>query len=73
MKNKMQKVAAIIFLLIFGGNILFLNAPFRPSTQNLEKIGILLFSTYLVPFELLSILLVASIIGVMYIAGEDKK
>ncbi len=73
MKNKVQKIAAILFLLIFGGNILFLNASFVPRTQNMENIGILLFSTYFVPFELLSILLVASIIGVMYIAGEDKQ
>ncbi|KJE50083.1 MULTISPECIES: NADH-quinone oxidoreductase subunit J [Acidiplasma] len=72
MKNKLQKIAVSVFFIIFAANILFIRASFIPRTQNLFNIGKLLFSAYLVPFELLSVILVASIIGVMFIAGEVK-
>ncbi len=73
MKNKAQKIAAIAFIVIIGINLLSINKSFVPKSQDISRIGILLFSTYIVPFELLSVLLVASIIGVMYIVGDDEK
>ncbi|HIH60859.1 MAG TPA: short chain dehydrogenase [Ferroplasma sp.] len=73
MKNRAQKIAAIAFIIVIGINLLSINKGFIPKSQDLSSIGILLFSTYIVPFELLSVLLVASIIGVMYIVGDDEK
>lgn len=73
MKNKIQKIAAILFLIVFGANILYIKKSFIPKSQNISKIGMLLFSSYLIPFELLSIILVASIIGVMFIVRDDEK
>jgi len=73
MKNKIQKIAAILFLIVFGANVLYIKGSFIPKSQNISKIGMLLFSSYLIPFELLSIILVASIIGVMFIVRDDEK
>ena len=73
MKNKLQKIAAILFLIVFGANILYIRGSFIPESQNLSKIGTVLFSSYLIPFELLSVILVASIIGVMFIVRDDEE
>jgi len=73
LKNKAQKIAAIVFIIVIGINLLTINKSFAIKPQDITGIGTLLFSTYIVPFELLSVLLVASIIGVMYIVGDDEK
>ena len=73
MKNKAQKIAAIVFIIVIGINLLTINKSFAIKPQDITGIGTFLFSTYIVPFELLSVLLVASIIGVMYIVGDDEK
>ncbi len=73
MKNKAQKIAAIVFIIVIGINLLTINKSFAIKPQDITGIGTLLFSTYIVPFELLSVLLVASIIGVMYIVEDDEK
>ena len=73
MKNKAQKIAAIVFLIVIGANLLTISGTFTRRSQDISGIGHLLFSTYIVPFELLSVLLVAAIIGVMYIVGDDEK
>jgi NADH:ubiquinone oxidoreductase subunit 6 (subunit J) len=73
LKNKAQKIAVVLFFILIGANLLTISKGFVPVSQNIARIGILLFSTYIVPFELLSVLLVASIIGVMYIVGDDEK
>jgi NADH-quinone oxidoreductase subunit J len=73
LKNKIQKIAAIAFIAVIGINLLSISKSFSPHSQDISSIGMLLFSTYIVPFELLSVLLVAAIIGVMYIVGDDEK
>ncbi|WMT52155.1 MAG: NADH-quinone oxidoreductase subunit J [Ferroplasma sp.] len=73
MKNKAQKIAAIVFFIVIGANLLTISGTFTRHSQDIARIGHLLFSTYVVPFELLSVLLVAAIIGVMYIVGDDEK
>ena len=73
MKNKAQKIAAIAFLIVIGANLLTISGTFTRRSPDIASIGQLLFSTYVVPFELLSVLLVAAIIGVMYIVGDDEK
>ncbi len=72
MKNRFQKIAVILFLIVFGANILYIRGSFIPKSQNISKIGMVLFSSYLIPFELLSVILVASIIGVMFIVRDEE-
>ena len=49
--------------------------PQNPADQsNIEGIGMLVFTHYVVPFEVLSVVLLASLIGAIYMAkGEDHK
>jgi NADH:ubiquinone oxidoreductase subunit 6 (subunit J) len=49
--------------------------PENPTDQsNIEGIGMLLFTQYVVPFEVLSIVLLASLIGAIYMAkGEGNQ
>jgi F420H2 dehydrogenase subunit J len=42
--------------------------------SNIEGIGMLIFTQYAVPFEVLSIVLLASLVGAIYLAkGEGNK
>lgn len=46
--------------------------PADPS--NVEGIGMLIFTQYLAPFEVLSVVLLASLIGAIYMAkGEESE
>lgn len=49
--------------------------PQNPADQsNIESIGMLIFTHYVVPFEVLSIVLLASLIGAIYLAkGEGNR
>lgn len=49
--------------------------PGNPADQsNIEGIGMLIFTQYAAPFEVLSIVLLASLIGAIYMAkGEGNK
>lgn len=49
--------------------------PENPADQsNIEGIGMLLFTQFVAPFEVLSIVLLASLIGAIYMAkGEGNK
>jgi NADH-quinone oxidoreductase subunit J len=49
--------------------------PENPTDQsNIEGIGMLLFTHYVAPFEVLSIVLLASLIGAIYMAkGEGNQ
>lgn len=49
--------------------------PQNPADQsNIEGIGMLIFTQYIVPFEVLSVVLLASLVGAIYMAkGEDNK
>jgi len=49
--------------------------PQNPADQsNIEGIGMLIFTHYVAPFEILSIVLLASLVGAIYMAkGEGNK
>jgi F420H2 dehydrogenase subunit J len=51
------------------------NLPENPADQsNIEGIGMLIFTQYAAPFEVLSIVLLASLVGAIYLAkGEGNK
>ena len=65
-------VASVLFLVVFGMEAVSIQGSFTPVTQNLTSISVVLFNTYVVPFELLSLILVAGIIGMFYIAGREE-
>jgi NADH:ubiquinone oxidoreductase subunit 6 (subunit J) len=49
--------------------------PQNPADQsNIEGIGMLIFTHYIAPFEVLSIVLLASLVGAIYMAkGEGNR
>lgn len=81
-----QTVAAIIFTVALGGMVLaavaggqlapatgiytseFLS---RPENGNVQVIGTLLFSEFLLPFEIASVLLLVAIVGAMTLARRE--
>lgn len=71
MNNKLSAVAAIVFLVVFGIEVARINVSFIPSSQDIAMIGFTLFGKYVIPFEMLSLILVAGIIGMFYIAGRE--
>jgi len=43
------------------------------STDNLRELGMVLFSDYLLPFEVTSILLLVAMVGAIVLTGKEKK
>ena len=80
--NDNWMIAGLISLLSFGGLYLLLNnwsgfmkmAPALPETDMLVELGTALVSPnmYLLPFEIASVLLLAALIGAVYVANEAK-
>ncbi len=71
-----------VSLLVVGGLLLliisvFWNTPFgggaSPPVQTTPYIGRLLITTYLLPFEVVSILLLAALIGALILARKEKE
>ncbi len=71
MNKTLAAVAAALFFVVFTLEAISIQGSFTPVTQDLTSISVALFSTYVVPFELLSLILVAGIIGMFYIAGRE--
>jgi NADH-quinone oxidoreductase subunit J len=71
MNKRIAALASIIFFLVFGFEVVSIKGSFIPSSQDLNAIGKLLFNEYVVPFELLSLIMVAGVIGMFYIAGRE--
>ncbi|MEM0158066.1 MAG: hypothetical protein QW812_00960 [Thermoplasmataceae archaeon] len=78
MNNKLAALAAALFVIVFGFEVAQISGQFNPTTQSLEMIGYTIFGSatvagkYVVPFELLSLILVAGIIGMFYISGREE-
>lgn len=73
-------VLLALTLLIESGYLIFTRSDLltvlQPATSNYgnpQAIGELLFSQYLLPFEITSILLLAAMVGVIVLTKEDKK
>lgn len=49
------------------------NNTFQPSDNTIQNIGINLMTRYLLPFEVLSVLLLMALIGAAHLARKDKK
>jgi NADH-quinone oxidoreductase subunit J len=78
-----QKVFAVFFglvLLITLGGAVYSGvlqvqpaiAVARPAVENTKAVAALLFTDYLLPFEIASILLLAAIVGAIYLARKES-
>jgi NADH-quinone oxidoreductase subunit J len=64
----------LIFIIVFLYEVVQITGSeyvFAPQSQVISQISTGLFNSYLLPFELISMILVGSIIGVLYIAGRN--
>ncbi|MCL4336532.1 MAG: hypothetical protein M1393_02025 [Candidatus Thermoplasmatota archaeon] len=71
MNKKLASISATLFFIVFAIEIIRIPGTFTPVSQNLNSIAIELFGNYVVPFEVLSLILVTGIIGMFYIAGRE--
>jgi NADH-quinone oxidoreductase subunit J len=70
--NKIPAViASVFFFIVMAVEVFQIPGSFIPKEQSIANIGLLLMNEYLVPFELLSIILVAGILGMMHISEDD--
>lgn len=72
MNKKLAIFTSALFLIVFALEAVSIKGSFTPVTQDLTSISVELFNVYVVPFELLSLILVAGIIGMFYIAGREN-
>ncbi len=63
--------AVLVALFSVIGQLTFVSLP-NPSTSNLKILGIGIMSDYLLPFELIAILLLAALIGAAIIASKKE-
>jgi NADH-quinone oxidoreductase subunit J len=64
----------LIFIIVFLYEVVQITGSkyvFTTQSQVISQISTGLFNSYLLPFELISMILVGSIIGVLYIAGRN--
>ncbi|MBM4761521.1 NADH-quinone oxidoreductase subunit J [Bacillus sp. B15-48] len=74
-----KKVWLILGVLAFGAvfyvgiyNLDFGGPPADLHVNNTEQIGILLFSEYIIPFELMSVLLLVAFVGAIILSKKDE-
>jgi NADH-quinone oxidoreductase subunit J len=76
--NQQRGIAALVGLGILAGLVYLLNGAFgdQPATKIGEvrtgEIGESLFRTYVLPFEVISVLLLAALIGAVVLARKDE-
>lgn len=64
--------ALLVALVLFFSNGLFVS-PLPALKGTVEALGEVLFTEYMIPFELTSVLFLASVIGVVYLGKSKKK
>ncbi|MHB8371204.1 MAG: NADH-quinone oxidoreductase subunit J [Thermoplasmataceae archaeon] len=64
-------VSAVLFFIVMAVEVFQIPGSFIPNEQSISQIGILLMNEYIIPFELLSLILVAGILGMMHISEDD--
>lgn len=65
-------IASILFFLVIAFAEVTIPGSYTPFQQNIAGISSLLFSTYIIPFELLSVVLVGGIIGMFHTAEDEE-
>lgn len=75
MNKKGAFAVVLVFLIVFLYEVVQISGAkftFTPQSQIIPLISQGLFSTYIVPFELISMILVGGILGALYIAGREN-
>ncbi|MEX0991090.1 MAG: NADH-quinone oxidoreductase subunit J [Actinomycetota bacterium] len=75
--NQQRGLAAVVGLVVFGGIAWLLwnafgGAVFTPEPASTTEIGALIFDKFVLPFEVVSMLLLAALIGAVVIARKDE-
>jgi NADH-quinone oxidoreductase subunit J len=75
--NFQSRAALLILLLIAGVTIWSVSSSESQITTlatnfNVKALGRMLFTSYLFPFEIISILIISSVIGALYIARKEE-
>lgn len=65
-------LASSFFFLVIFVEIIQITGSIGRISQNIAAISNSLFGEYLVPFELISLILVGGIIGMLYISGREE-
>jgi NADH-quinone oxidoreductase subunit J len=65
-------ISAILFFIVMAVSVVSISGTYVPTQQSITGISKELFSTYIIPFELLSVVLVAGIIGMFHTAEDDE-
>jgi len=67
-------MVALIIVLMFAGPMIGANAhayyPVHPEYGNIQDVGVVLFTKYLVPFEVAAVMLLVAMIGGIILAGK---
>ncbi|MGC8608379.1 MAG: hypothetical protein ACP5UV_00735 [Thermoplasmata archaeon] len=71
MNKYISLITVILFFLAVAFPILLIQGSFQPISQDISMIGTAFFNVYIIPFELLSLIIVGSVIGLMYVARGD--
>ncbi len=71
MNRIIPAIASALFFIALGIEVFSIPGTFSYYNENLGEISSELFSAYLVPFELISLMLVGGIIGMLYITGRE--
>ncbi len=75
--NQQRGLAAVVGLVVFGGITwllwnAFSGAVFTAEPASTTEIGALIFDKFVLPFEVVSMLLLAALIGAVVIARKDE-
>lgn len=65
-------ISAVLFFIVMAVSVVSVSGSYIPAQQNITSISKELFSTYLIPFELLSVVLVTGIVGMFHTAEDDE-
>ena len=65
-------ISAVLFFIVMAVSVVSVSGSYIPAQQNITSISTELFSTYLIPFELLSVVLVTGIVGMFHTAEDDE-
>ncbi|WP_297215670.1 hypothetical protein [Thermoplasma sp.] len=72
MNKYLALVSVILFFIAVIVPVLMMSGAFIPVSQNITFYGYDLFNQYVVPFELISVVIVGAILGIIYVARGDE-
>jgi len=76
--NQQRGLASVVGLVVFGGITWLLwnafgGAVFTPVPASTAQVGALIFDRFVLPFEVVSMLLLAALIGAVVISRKDER